>query len=222
MHRRTMLCAILLAASLVLPGVSWAAPLEQQSQVEITSPEMNAEIRGVVAIQGSASVPDFQFYKVEFGVGPNPAQWAVIGDLHHQPVISGQLAQWDTTVLPDGVYTLRLHGVKRDGNWVEFVVRQLAIVNTLPTPTTTPTGTPTRAATPTNSPTPQATATWQVIKPTAALSVATPTPTISRPKNTSPLPIDPEGWGQSFVFGAAAMAAVFVLFGIVLGLRRLL
>ena len=171
---------------------------------------------------GSAAVGAFQFYKVEFGVGPNPQQWAVIGDLHDSPVVNGQLAVWDTTALPDGVYSLRLQAVKQDGNWEEFFVRQVSIVNTLPTATPSPTVTPTVKATSTPRATPKATATLQIIAPTAALSMPTVTPTLSRPEQESELPIDPETWGQSFVYGGAAMAAVFVLLGVVFGIRRLL
>ena len=201
-----------------------AEPVSQQLQVQITSPEMGAELRGVVEIKGSASVPNFQFYKVEFGVGPNPAQWALIGTLHEQPVLNGRLEVWDTTKLPDGVYSLRLQAVKRDGNYEEFFVRQVAIVNTRPTATVAPTETPLVAVSPTQSPvaTPRATATLRIIAPTAALSGATATPTLSRPVRSEPLPIDPKSWGQAFCFGAAAMGIVFVLLGIVFGLRRLL
>ena len=171
---------------------------------------------------GSASIPDFQFYKVEFGVGPNPAQWAVIGSLHDKPVINGQLEVWDTTKLPDGVYTLRLQAVKKDGNYEEFYVRQIAIVNTKPTPTPSPTITPTKPATPTRRATPKATATLQIIAPTAALAGPTPTPTLSRPSQRAPLPIDPRSWGQAFCLGGITMGVVFVLLGIVFGIRRLL
>lgn len=201
-----------------------AEPVQQQVLVQIVSPEMGAELRGVVEIRGSASVPNFQFYKVEFGVGPNPTQWALIGALHEQPVINGRLEVWDTTKLPDGVYSLRLQAVKRDGNYEEFFVRQVAIVNTRPTATLAPTATPIPSASPTHSPvaTPRATATLRIIAPTAALTGATATPTLSRPIRSEPLPIDPKGWGQAFCFGAAAMGVVFVLLGIVFGLRRLL
>ncbi|MEA3408208.1 MAG: hypothetical protein U9R48_09040 [Chloroflexota bacterium] len=225
MPRRIALVLMLLfLLSGLAPSAIHAQPSQQQMKVEITSPEMNAELRGMVAIVGSASVPSFQFYKVEFGVGPSPSEWAVIGELHDQPVINGQLAVWDTTKLPDGVYTLRLQAVKQDGNWEEFYVRQLAIVNTRPTPTPTPTVTPTLEPTPTEvrEATPEATATLYIIAPTEALSMPTPTPTLSRPDQGRELPLDPKSWVQAFVFGGATMGAIFVLLGIVFGLRRLL
>jgi len=215
---RTLIVAVVLFTTLLTVQ---AEPVQQQAQVQITSPEMGEQVRGMVPIMGSASTPDFQFRKVEFGVGPNPTDWALIGDIHENPVINGQLEVWDTTKLPDGVYSLRLHAVKRDGNWVEFQVRQVAIVNAQPTATPTATGTPTKQASPTRV-TPQATATLQIIAPTAALAMPTVTPTLSRPSQRQVFPVNPEGWGQAFVFGAGAMAAVFLLLGIVFGLRKLL
>ena len=227
MDRRAVALGIALVFCLLAGMAVHADPLAQQPQVQITSPEMGAEVRGVVPIMGSASVPSFQFYKVEFGVGPNPAQWAVIGELHQQPVINGQLAVWDTRVLPDGVYTLRLQAVKMDGNWEEFLVRQIAIVNTRPTstPTTDATATPDRpTVTPTAeaTPTPEVTPTLMIIAPTAALEQPTPTPTLSRPVQQRDLPVNPDNWLQSFIYGGIAMGTIFVLMGIVFAVRRLL
>jgi len=200
-----------------------AEPVQQQSQVQITSPEVSQEIRGIVPIIGSALVSDFQYYKVEYGNGPDPSQWFVIGSMHEVPVVNGQLEIWDTTRLPDGVYSLRLRAVKRDGNYGEFFVRQVVIVNARPTHTPTSEASPTpTAAAPTVSATPRATATLQIIAPSAALSPPTATPTLSRPQQRQVLPVDPKDWQQAFCYGALATGAVFVLLGVVFGLRRLL
>jgi hypothetical protein len=216
--------------ALVVP-LAQAEPLAQQSQVQITSPEIGSRVRGRVPVMGSAMVPNFQFYKVEMGVGPNPAQWAVIGQLHYEPVINAQLEVWDTTVVPDGVYTLRVQGVKMDGNWEEFFVRGITVANSEPPPTETPEASPTPLIEATNTPVvretspsllPSPTPTVQIIAPTAALSMPTPTPTLSRPERQSTLPVDPESWIESFTFGAVATGAVFIVLGIVFGLRRLL
>ncbi|MBC7255299.1 MAG: hypothetical protein H5T66_04245 [Chloroflexi bacterium] len=231
--RRASAWALMLTALFCTVAFSASAePLRQQTLVQITSPQMGQEVRGIVPIMGSASVPDFWFYKVEWGFGPNPTSWSVIGEdprkVHTQPVINGQLETWDTRPLPDGVYTLRLQGVKKDGNWEEFIVRQVVIANAKPTATPPPTATPTVAApavspTPTGpTATPKPTATPRIIVPTAALSMPTPTPTLSRPLQRGALPVDPTSWRESFLLGGAAMGAVLVVLGIVFGLRRLL
>ncbi|MFH1084989.1 MAG: hypothetical protein V1772_04425 [Chloroflexota bacterium] len=214
---------MLMVAAVAVASLS-VTTLAQSPQVQITAPEMGAEVRGRVPIMGSASIGSFQFYKVEFGVGPNPAQWAVIGDLHRQAVVNGQLEVWDTTVVPDGVYTLQLQAVRQDGNWESFFVRGVTVANKRPAATATAevTNTPRVLATLTAEPTrtPTATPTEQRIAPTRG-AMPTPTPTLSRPILSQPLPVDPKNWGQAFVFGAASMGAVFVLLGIVFGIRRL-
>jgi hypothetical protein len=204
-----------------------AEPLTQERVVQITSPERNAEVRGLVPIMGSASVPAFQFYKIEYGIGPNPSQWAIVGTMHDQPVINRQLEVWDTTLIPDGVYSLKLQAVKQDGNYEEFLVPQVVVVNSRPTATptlaeATATPTPLATVTPMATAAPQATATIQIIVPEGDLAQPTVTPTLSRPTQRESLPIDPKSWGQAFVYGAAAMAIVLVLLGIVFGLRKLL
>jgi len=91
--RRQLTLWTLAAALLLLVGLLTvqAEPLAQDRVVQITSPERNAEVRGLVPIMGSASVPAFQFYKVEYGIGPNPSQWAIVGTMHDAPVINRQL-----------------------------------------------------------------------------------------------------------------------------------
>lgn len=235
MRQRTVLAALLAWIALAL-----AAPLPAlaETRLEIISPREGERLRGRVPIIGSAQVPDFQFYKVEFGLGPNPTQWSVIGILHEQPVINGQLEVWDTTALPDDVYTLKLTGVRRDGNWQDVQVRNVVIANRAPEPTPTPDVTPTPevellptpvGATPTPvadpalmQPTPEATPGVGIIAPIAPEAAATPTPRVGQQAQENRLPIETDVLGQSLCFGGAAMGAVFVLLGIVFGIRRLL
>jgi hypothetical protein len=232
MRRRAIWFLALVAISVALWLPVLASPVQQQTLVQISSPGINDEVRGTVPIIGSASVPSFQFYKVEFGVGPNPSNWALIDRMYETPVINGQLLAWNTAAVPDGVYSLRLHAVKQDGNYEEFFVRGVVVANAgpIPTPTEEPTPTPEGPATPVG-PTPPAevpgeprpTATVEILAPAAPLQQPTPTPTLSRPiAQRESAQLDPQGWTQSFVFGAAAMGAVLVMLGIVFGVRRLL
>jgi hypothetical protein len=59
-----------------------------------------------VDIQGTASVPNFGFYKYE--VAPlNSDTWATIS-AGRDVVVAGSLGKWDTTALTPGDYQLRL------------------------------------------------------------------------------------------------------------------
>ena len=92
------------------------APAVNQGVI-ISSPAPGETVRGVVAISGVANIPNFQFYKVEVGVGEQPSSWSVITDVHRQPVNGGLLQTWDTSPFPAGVYWLRLTVVDKTGNF---------------------------------------------------------------------------------------------------------
>lgn len=88
-----------------------------QPGVQITSPVMNQIISGQVTILGTAKIDRFQFYKLEYGIGENPAQWHSIGEINRTPVVNGILGVWNTTGFPSGVFTLRLTVVDITGNF---------------------------------------------------------------------------------------------------------
>ncbi len=74
---------------------------------EITFPLPADQLRGEVTIEGSASIDNFGFYKLE--VTPqNQATWRTI-QAGREPVQNGVLVQkWDTSTLAPGDYLLRL------------------------------------------------------------------------------------------------------------------
>ena len=145
MKRSVTIWALVFA--LVTIQAAWAAPELAQGLGVITSPRDGAEVRGLVPIEGSATHPQFQKYEIHYGPQPNPGdQWTPVGQSPFSvPVVQGRLALWDTTVIPDGQYSLRLRLVRLDGNYDEYFVRGIQVVNTRPV------ATPTREATPTPS-----------------------------------------------------------------------
>ena len=70
-----------------------------------------------MTIRGTAQIDNFQFYKLEYGLGENPQQWNSIGDIHRSPVADGALGVWDTAGFPNGVFKLRLTVVEISGNF---------------------------------------------------------------------------------------------------------
>ncbi|MCA1554550.1 MAG: hypothetical protein LC737_09245, partial [Chloroflexi bacterium] len=83
----------------------------------IISPGTDARLSGTVSILGSANIANFQYYKIEFGIGDQPGSWTVIGQLHRQPVNNGVLEVVNTTSFAPGVYRLRLTVVDQSGNF---------------------------------------------------------------------------------------------------------
>lgn len=107
----------LLATLVAGTGILNAAPM---GTATITAPAANAALTGSVEVMGTATVQNFQFYKLEFAM-PN-AGWAVIGDLKKTAVTDGMLGTWDTTKVPDGPYNLRLTVVDNTGNYIQATV----------------------------------------------------------------------------------------------------
>lgn len=101
-----------IAVPTAIPQVAVCDP-----SVSITYPYVNSKLWGWVTINGTANIDNFWYYKLEFGCGEKPVEWSVIGELHYEPVLWGTLGCWDTSVLPEGVYQLRLVVVDKTGNY---------------------------------------------------------------------------------------------------------
>jgi len=83
----------------------------------ITSPSNSATVSGSLVIQGTANHPQFQFYKIELGIGADPTSWSSIGEIVRQPVNGGTLGVFNTQAVPNGTYTIRLVVVDVTGNY---------------------------------------------------------------------------------------------------------
>lgn len=90
--------------ALVVSGPTGLAP----PTAVIDSPAQGTQLFGAVTIKGTASGADFQQYVLEYGAGASPSSWLQIGSTHYAPVESGVLGTWDTSLLGDSLYTLRL------------------------------------------------------------------------------------------------------------------
>jgi len=89
------------------------------ANARITSPGINQIVRGNVSINGTAAGDNFQYYKIEVGVGRDPNAWTVVGELHYSPVDRGQLETFNSGAYGAGTYTLRLVVVDKTGNYPE-------------------------------------------------------------------------------------------------------
>ena len=230
MRKTVASCLFLLLLGVFLVALIEAAPgrspQEQGPEAIITSPRDRAVVRDKVSIRGTATHPEFWKYEVAYGPEPNPGdQWILIGMVHETQVIDNVLETWDTTLLPDGNYSLRLRVVRRDGNYDEYFVREIAVANTLPTDTPLPPAvTPTPTDTPTPlPPTPTIVIELPVLPSPTPQPLATTAPVI-RPTPT-PAPsffnVNLPNLGGAFCWGAGAAAFVFLLVGLLALLRRL-
>ncbi len=156
---------------------------------------------------------------MHYATEPNPTErWVGIGAVRDSAVQDGLLETWDTTIIPDGTYTLRLRVVDKTGNYREVFVHGVQVVNAVPTETPRPANTP--IPIPTATVTPAATPTF--IIPTSPLAQPSATPTLARPtRSTLPDVLDVNAWRQSLCLGAELMAALLVVIALIVLLRRL-
>ncbi len=207
---------------------SIAAPPKQGELAIITSPADNDVVRGVVSIVGSAVHPAFDRYELAYAVEPvtSNEQWIGIGEVGREQVVNGELAKWDTTILPDGSYSLRLRVVRNDGNYSEIEVKHVVVANAVPTETPTPSASPTPTVTPTPLP-PTPTIVIELPTPdaTATPRVLTVTETLPTPKPTAeglPIPkvkLDASPLKSACLLGAGGMLVIFLFFGFLSAIR---
>ena len=200
--------AFLLTLVLFLPGRAFA---QTETGIRITSPASGATLRGLVDILGTTATEGFFSAELSFSYGSSPTPtWFLIANVD-QPISDGLLAQWDTNLITDGDYDLRLRVTLQDGSVLDSVVTGLHIRNLTPTETATvpPTVTPEfyETAAPTSPPT------------------LTPAPTATRRPTPTPLPPNPAAVTQpeiksSLSYGLVVAFLAFLIIGIFFRLRR--
>ncbi len=151
-------------------------------QVFITRPNPGGTVYGVVQVVGTVQLPNFDRYEAQYGIGNNPQGWGWISGPHLSQVRDGLLAEWDTSHLAPGPYTLRITAFSSERGSMEARVQVFVAAPTdtpeptLPPPSPTPE--PTLTLPPTFTPTPGLTPT-PTVEPTVAPTVTpTATPTI--------------------------------------------
>lgn len=147
MHLHRIFFAFLLLLLMVAPAAA------QDGTAEVTSPSALSEVFGTVDIVGTVTLANVQSYFFEisdFLEDPATATWLPVTLPSNAAVTDGVLAQWNTTVVPDGVYALRLRVFLTTGEVTEVIVRPVVIANanapaptpSEPTPEPTPTVVP--------------------------------------------------------------------------------
>ncbi len=112
------------------------APACVSAGTQLIRPTVGAQLSGIVEVWGTASIPDFQFYKFEIQAeGSN--EWVTIQSFPN-PVVNGLLGTWDASPLPPGNYLFRLVVVDNTGNFPEPCVVPIVIVPPTPSETSSP------------------------------------------------------------------------------------
>ncbi|NWG34931.1 MAG: hypothetical protein HXY42_10835 [Chloroflexi bacterium] len=186
--------------------------LTQSPAIAITSPAFGAALRGEVTISGTTDVPGFVSSQLDFSYASNPTDTWFTLQTSTQPVTNTALAVWNTALVTDGDYILRLRVFLTDGTFQEVTV-PLRVQNDTPIP---PTPTPTVVSS-SNKP--------DVQLPTPFLIAASPTPTSTPRPTPTPLPTNPASLSQTAIpatlgLGAMVILGLFVFTGLLLRFRR--
>ena len=115
---------------LLLKALFAAGPfLQIFSPPEITSPVSGEILQGQVSVLGNTDVDGFISYEISFTYEQEEAEnWFLI-TYSSDPVSNAALAVWDTTVITDGNYKLRLIVEQEDGRRFEEVIDNLRVRN---------------------------------------------------------------------------------------------
>ncbi len=194
-------------------NAAYPAAAQGLAQPSISSPTDGQILQGQVSVKGSTDVANFSSSELAFGYASDPTHtWFTI-QTASLPVSSDSLGVWDTTLITDGDYVLRLRVTLLDGSSQDATVT-VRVRNYTPVPTTTPavTATPTpgldiptaivfsASATPTEPP---------------AVALATPSALPPNPAAVTPSEIYSRFWRGALVVGLLVLA-----FGALIRFRR--
>jgi len=132
--------SVLLAIILCTVGIGLAAAQTSDGAIAvITYPATGQQLFGLVNITGSAGHPTaFNSYTLEYNdLGDPGAPWLLVQPRVQQQVNNDVLGAWNTNVVPDGTYQIRLRVFLDDGQVGETIVSDLKVVNSQPTPVPT-------------------------------------------------------------------------------------
>ncbi|MBN2115019.1 MAG: hypothetical protein JW730_00505 [Anaerolineales bacterium] len=104
-------------------GMSGCVP----DEIMITSPQSGTDVSGTVQITGTASVPNFAFYKYEVA-RQGVQEWATIS-ANREPRQNEELGEWNTASLTNGDYFLRLVITDNAGASLEPCVISVRVAN---------------------------------------------------------------------------------------------
>jgi hypothetical protein len=180
------------------------------SPMNVSYPIHGLKLTGIVKITGSIAFEGWTSYELAFSYADkeNPIWFPFATGTN--PIVDNALGTWDTTKLSDGDYNLRLRvfspGAAQDGFIYGLRVRNYTIDTPIPTLTFTPTLSPTAPA-----------ATAMATFTSTLTSTVYPTPT---ELPTNPATLSADKIVLNLGLGALSTMVVFVVFGLLLSLRR--
>lgn len=174
--------------------------------VSIQWPQPGQALLGNIEITGNTTVDGYKSTEILFGYANDLTMTWFLIDQSNSPVENGVLANWDTTVISDGNYNIKLSVTLQDGAIFTSIVQGVRVRNYSPIEPDTPmpiinTLTPEPGNTPI---------------PTSTISPIPPTAT-SLP--TNPIILTPSDFVAGFGKSALITLGLFIILGLYLGIR---
>jgi hypothetical protein len=198
--------------------------LTQQTASVITTPVTGQTVSGQVSISGTADAPNFASAELAFAYASDATGTWFTLQTFAQPVQNSTLATWDTSLLTDGDYTLRLRVILQDGTSQDVTVTDLHVRNAVvpPTAAVTPTQLPTATATASPLPINETFATPSILS--TPLPTETPIAVSTSAPQPTPLPANPAALTTDSIYfylirGALLALILFIVLGIFLRFR---
>jgi hypothetical protein len=187
--------------------MGWLSPKGQLDLVRILTPQKGSVLQGNIDIIGTATGIGFQYAEVSFRYQDSDAgDWFLIAQVAEIKV-DDLLTNWDTSLIVDGDYQLRIQAYYEDGHQVESVIDDLRIRNYSPIET--------QIATPPSSSNLQNTNIPITITPSSS-----PTAQYATPLPPNEMVIEAGDLSQYAMRGAVIGILVLIVFGLWLVLRR--
>jgi hypothetical protein len=174
----------------------------------ILSPMAGQAVQGRVPIIVFTAVQNFQSGELYFGYTKDrTGTWFLITQ-NSEPVMNGEMGAWETNLITDGDYNLRLVVIEQDGSRMETTTSGIRVRNYSMIETSTPTPeTPTATLSPDERPT----------------ATATPSPTVTASPTllpTNPAELTDGQISNSLMKGAMGAILIFVIVGSYIWIRH--
>lgn len=135
MMNRRIILALLVTLTASVVAIAYAQ--NDNPDVVISSPPVVSLLRGIVPIEGTANVPEQTGYFIQYRalddnldpIGGEDALWSPATTLVRAPVQDDLLGEWDTTIVPDGLYQLQLVVNSASGEPARYTVAAVRVQN---------------------------------------------------------------------------------------------
>ena len=187
-------------------GAQESTPVPQ-AQIIVLSPVPGQALQGNILITAEINLEDYISAELSFSYADDHRDtWFLIHEIK-EPINEGLNVEWDTTILTDGEYTLRVIVITEQDQYSKIVpdirVRNYSAIEThTPLPTSTP-------------------APADTLMPTETLtSTNTPVPLTPTPLPSNPVQLNIRDIGLSIGKGILFALAALALFGIYVFIRN--